>query len=183
MKKIAFLVVALVLIIGVVAAQEVTEQVPTTPGPSTDVTQMKWDWTTIVEVLLLGAIGGFVVNLLQDKGLYISALINKDDKKFLYFGFLADVIIGAIAALVVYGINPPTNILTIVVLGITSGIGGTAILMAYIKGKAADKNGARFDSIKSFIDRESTRGTIDTNTLKNFVDSLDKPREESSSTP
>lgn len=181
MKKIAFLIVALALIIGVVAAQETTDQAATTPVPTGE-TQAKWNGWTILGVLLLGAFGGFIVNLLQDKGLYIGALMKKDDKTFLYFGFPADMLIGATAALVVYGINPPSEILTIIVIGITSGIGGTAILMAYVKGKAADTKGVRLRSIKLFVDQEISRGAanIDTQVMKNFIDSLEETGEKSS---
>jgi hypothetical protein len=140
------------------------------------------DVKIIAMVLVLGAAGGIIVNLLQDKGLYIWARMKKDDKTFLYFGFPADMIIGATAALIVYGINPPqdANILTIIVIGITSGIGGSAILMAYVKGKAADNNGGKLQSIRLFVDKEITRGAphIDTTTMKNFIDSLEETREK-----
>jgi hypothetical protein len=92
-----------------------------------------------IAILVLGAIGGIVFALLMEKGLAWPYKETKDKQLIINFGFVADVIIGSVAAAVTYALNPPTGVMTLIVIGITSGIGGKAILTGYIKGKEADK--------------------------------------------
>ena len=91
-------------------------------------------------IFLLGAIGGIIFSLLMEKGLSFPFKVYNEDKlTMINFGFLADVIIGGVAAVVIYSLNPPASQLTFVVIGITSGIGGKAILTGYIKSKESEE--------------------------------------------
>ncbi|NYT17293.1 MAG: DUF4257 domain-containing protein [Methanomicrobiales archaeon] len=91
-------------------------------------------------IFVLGAVGGVIFSLLMEKGLTFPFKVYENDKlTMINFGFLADVIIGGMAAVLVYALNPPLSPLTFVVIGITSGIGGKAILTGYIKGKESEE--------------------------------------------
>lgn len=92
-------------------------------------------------ILALGAVGGIVFALLMEKGLSMPSKVYDTHGKLtmINFGFVADLIIGSVVAAVVYALNPPLSALTFVVIGITSGIGGKAILTGYIKTKESDE--------------------------------------------
>lgn len=91
-------------------------------------------------IILLGAVGGIIFSLLMEKGLSFPFKVYEHDKlTMINFGFLADLIIGSAAAVVLYALNPPASQLTFVVIGITSGIGGKAILTGYIKSKESEE--------------------------------------------
>ena len=92
-------------------------------------------------ILALGAIGGIVFALLMEKGLSMPSKVYDTHGKLtmISFGFAADLIIGSVAAAVVYALNPPLSAMTFVVIGITSGIGGKAILTGYMKTKESDE--------------------------------------------
>lgn len=93
-----------------------------------------------VVIFLLGAIGGILFSLLMEKGLSFPFKVYHDDKlTMINFGFLADVIVGGVAAAVVYSLNPPTSQLTFVVIGILAGIGGKAVLAGFVKSRESDE--------------------------------------------
>ena len=56
--------------------------------------------------------------------------------KFADLGFIADILIGVLVALIIYAINPLTDIFKLFVVTVTAGIGGSAILENYINVKA-----------------------------------------------
>jgi hypothetical protein len=91
-------------------------------------------------MFVLGAVGGIIFSLLMEKGLTFPFKVYENEKvTMINFGFLADVIIGGVAAALVYALNPPVSHLTFVVIGISSGIGGKAILTGYIKSKEREE--------------------------------------------
>jgi hypothetical protein len=93
-----------------------------------------------VGILILGAAGGIIFALLMEKGLTFPFKVYNDEKlTMLNFGFLADLIIGGVAAALVYALNPPVSPLIFVVIGVTSGVGGKAILTGYMKSKESDE--------------------------------------------
>ncbi len=95
-------------------------------------------------IFCLGIVGGFVLILLLERGIvwpYDEQDTNNHPK--FNFGFLADLIIGGFAALVVYAVNPPANVTQFIAAGITAGIGGKAILTGYIE----TKNNARLKGL------------------------------------
>jgi len=93
-----------------------------------------------IGIIALGAVGGIIFALLMEKGLTLPSKVYENDKLImLNFGFWADLIIGGVAAALVYAINPPVSPLTFVVIGVISGVGGKAILTGYMKSKESDE--------------------------------------------
>jgi len=92
-------------------------------------------------ILALGAVGGIIFALLMEKGLTMPSKVydTHGSLTMLNFGFAADLIIGSVAAALIYALNPPLSALTFVVIGITSGIGGKAILTGYMKTRDSDQ--------------------------------------------
>jgi hypothetical protein len=91
-------------------------------------------------IFVLGAVGGIIFSLLMEKGLTFPFKVYENEKlTMINFGFLADVIIGGMAAALVYALNPPVSQLTFVVIGVISGVGGKAILTGYIKSKDSEE--------------------------------------------
>jgi hypothetical protein len=90
-----------------------------------------------VGILVLGAVGAVIFALLMEKGLTLPYKVYDENGKvtMLNFGFFADLIVGSVAAVLVYALNPPVSTLTFVVIGVISGIGGKAVLTSYIKSK------------------------------------------------
>ena len=86
-------------------------------------------------ILALGAVGGIMFALLMEKGLTMPSKVydTHGSLTMLNFGFFADLIIGAFAAAFIYALNPPLSAPTFIVIGLISGIGGKAILTAYLK--------------------------------------------------
>jgi hypothetical protein len=57
----------------------------------------------------------------------------------LRFGFLGDMIVGGVTAASVYALNPPVSQQIFIVIGIIAGIGGSAVLTAYIRTRESDE--------------------------------------------
>ena len=92
-------------------------------------------------IFVLGAVGGIIFSLLLEKGLTFPFKVYENEKvTMINFGFLADVIIGGMAATLVYALNPPVSQLTFVVIGVISGVGGKAVLTGYIKSKDSEED-------------------------------------------
>jgi hypothetical protein len=88
---------------------------------------------------LFGILGGFVLGLLQDKGLEMPHFNKESGVTFIDAGFLADVLVGAAAGALTYALNPPAGQIQLFAATFTAGIGGSGILKAYIKGTAASE--------------------------------------------
>jgi uncharacterized membrane protein len=93
-----------------------------------------------IGIFLIGVVGGVVFALLMERGLTFPTKVYSNEKLIrVNFEFFADVIIGALAAVIVYALNSPQSQQTFVVLGIISGIGGSAILTAYMKSRESEE--------------------------------------------
>ena len=90
-------------------------------------------------IIVLGIIGGFAFALLLERAIVLPFIEMKDGHTKWNFGFVADLIIGGIAAVVAYSFNPPDTIQQFIAIGITSGIGGKAILTGYIETKKSQR--------------------------------------------
>ena len=97
-------------------------------------------WEDLIATVLLGAIGGLSLGLLQEKGLEMPHWYTNINVKFIDMGFFADVFIGMLAAVIVYALNPPDGALQLIFTTLTAGIGGSAILKSYIKGTQATQH-------------------------------------------
>ena len=95
-------------------------------------------WWDILYAALIGLAGGLAFGLLQDKGLALPHKTVDGGVTFLNFGFLSDMVVGALAAIVTYGVSQPSTQLALVLAALTAGIGGRVILKGYINGKIAD---------------------------------------------
>lgn len=93
----------------------------------------------------LGAAGGLGLAVVQDRSLEWPArqAARGDQPARVVLGFISDLIVGAVAALVTYGVNPPSDAARFVSTLIVAGIGGTAILQSYIADHAANRHQAR----------------------------------------
>ena len=77
---------------------------------------------------------------MQEKGLEMPRRYIDSHVKFIDMGFLADVFIGMLAAVIIYALNPPDSALQLIFITLTAGIGGSAILESYIKGTQATQH-------------------------------------------
>lgn len=102
-------------------------------------------WIDMVVTTAIGAVGGLGLGLLQEKGLEIPHLHREHGINFADFGFIADVLIGAMAAVIIYALNQPTGILQLVAVSLPAGIGGSAILKSYVKATTATKQASLTD--------------------------------------
>jgi len=106
-------------------------------------------WIDLVVAAVFGAIGGFGLGLLQERGLEMPHLYSETGVTFADLGFIADVLIGALAAVITYALNPPAGLLQLLAATITAGIGGSAILKGYIKGTAAREQASRAEMYRT----------------------------------
>jgi hypothetical protein len=88
---------------------------------------------------------------------------------FADLGFISDVLIGALAAVITYALNPPTGILQLIASATTAGIGGSAILKGYIKGTAVRQQANRAEMYRSVA-----AGVAKGEDVKNRLDELEK---------
>ena len=100
-------------------------------------------WWDLLLTLLLGAIGGFVLGLLNVNGLELPRHHQENGIKFYDLGFLADVVIGLVAAFLIYVLNRPIDKIHFIASAITSGIGGSAILRGFVEGTRAKVHAIR----------------------------------------
>ena len=96
-------------------------------------------WIDLGWASLFGALGGFGAGLLQDKGLEWPRQYRENNITYIKFGFFADILLGILAAIIVFTLNPPTGPAQLVASTIAAGIGGSAILKGYVNGKMADE--------------------------------------------
>ena len=129
-------------------------------------------WRDFAVAAALGAVGGFGLGLLQEKGLEMPHWYKETGVRFADFGFLADILIGALAAVIIYALNQPTGILQLIFATITAGIGGSAILKGYIKGTAAREQASLAEMYRA-VATDASRG-VDVNIVKDRLDDLDK---------
>ncbi len=89
---------------------------------------------------LCGLLGGFGLGLLHENGIELPRRRRKledDNSQTAYFdfGFLADMFIGGLAAVVVYALNPPATGTQLIGTSLVSGLGGAGILKGYIEAR------------------------------------------------
>ena len=89
---------------------------------------------------LCGLLGGFGLGLLHESGIELPRRRRKreDDNSetyYLDFGFLADMFIGALAAVVTYALNPPATSTQLIGASLVAGLGGAGILKGYIEAR------------------------------------------------
>lgn len=95
----------------------------------------------IVVVVACGLLGGFGLGLLHENGIELphrrSMLEdnNATPTPYLDFGFLADMFTGALAALIVYALNPPASGTQLIGTALVSGLGGAGILKGYVEAR------------------------------------------------
>jgi hypothetical protein len=106
-------------------------------------------WKDLLLAAVLGAVGGLGLGLLQEKGLEMPHWYTETGVHFADLGFISDLLIGALAAVIVYALNPPSGMLQLISSAITAGIGGSAILKGYIKGTALRQQANRAEMYRT----------------------------------
>lgn len=99
--------------------------------------------SVIADVLIVtacGLLGGFGLGLLHENGIELPrrrSVIGEDDQPTAYldFGFLADVFVGAMAAVIVYALNPSAEPMQLIGTSLVSGLGGAGILKGYVEAR------------------------------------------------
>lgn len=114
-------------------------------------------WKDLLLAAVLGAVGGLGLGLLQEKGLEMPHWYTETGVNFADLGFISDVLIGGLAAIITYALNPPPGILQLISSAITAGIGGSAILKGYIKGTAVRQQANRAEMYRN-VAAEAARG-------------------------
>lgn len=94
----------------------------------------------VIIVGVCGLLGGFGLGLLHENGIELPRRRRKVEEDstvtgYLDFGFLADMFIGGLAAVVVYALNPPANSTQLLGTSLVSGLGGAGILKGYIEAR------------------------------------------------
>lgn len=101
--------------------------------------------TTILLVFGLGCIGGITLDLIQFKGgLEIPHCCRKGEpvngeakKCFFDLGFVAELFVGGVAALVVFGLNPGLTGLRLMAFSMLAGVGGGGLLLSFVNATLA----------------------------------------------
>ena len=114
---------------------------------------------TLVLVLIVGAVGGLVHDIIY--GGFTAWELDRTGKPLsLKLGSVGDWILGAGAAFVTYAttyagaVTPATDI-QLAFLAFTSGIGGSAILKAYVNGKNADESETKIKAARALAQASS----------------------------
>ena len=79
-------------------------------------------WKDIIVAAGLGAVGGFGLSLLQEKGLEMPHWYKETGVHFADLGFIADILIGALAAVIIYTLDQPNEMLQLLSVAITAAI-------------------------------------------------------------
>lgn len=106
---------------------------------------------SILLAIVIGAIGGFALDLVQDGGLRGPSFGPRDSTWFLSLGFLSNMCIGALAAVITYSLNPPAELLPFIALTATAGVGGSAILKSYVNGQVAAQATANAEALRADV--------------------------------
>ncbi|HLV43415.1 MAG TPA: DUF4257 domain-containing protein [Aggregatilineales bacterium] len=94
--------------------------------------------TDVLIAAVCGLVGGFGLGLLAENGIELPrrrSKIESDASVTAYFdfGFLADVVIGAMAAVIVYALNPAATSVQLIGSSIVAGLGGAGILKGFVE--------------------------------------------------
>lgn len=90
-------------------------------------------WVDLMAAALFGGLGGFGLGLVQEKGLALPRPYRESEATFINLGFLGDVLIGALAAVLMYALNPPDGMLDMIATTIPAGIGGSGVFKGYLE--------------------------------------------------
>ncbi len=129
-------------------------------------------WKDLLLAVVLGAVGGLGLGLLQEKGLEMPHWYTETGVNFADLGFISDVLIGALAAIITYALNPPAGVLQLISSAITAGIGGSAILKGYIKGTALRQQANRAEMYRT-VAAEASKG-VDVKARLDDLEAADK---------
>lgn len=119
-------------------------------------------WIDLPVAFVCGAVGGLGLGLLQEKGLEMPHRYEDTGITFMDLGFIADILVGALAAIIVYALNQPAGVLQLFAAAITAGIGGSAILKGYIKDTAAREQARRAETYKAVATAASKGADVQT---------------------
>lgn len=90
-------------------------------------------WVDLLAAGLLGALGGLGLGLLQERGLELPHSTQESGIRFIDLGFIGDMLVGILAAVLMYALNPPEGLLQLIATGVPAGVGGSAVLKGYIQ--------------------------------------------------
>jgi hypothetical protein len=106
-------------------------------------------WFDLMTAALFGALGGFGLGLVQEKGLALPRPIRASGVTFVNLGFIGDVLIGALAALLMYALNPPDDLLGMIAITIPAGIGGSGVFKGYLESSKASMQATRAEMYRT----------------------------------
>jgi len=105
----------------------------------------------IVWVIIFGLAGGLAHELLNG-GFTFPLMEKKENAPLFYkFGSLGEILLGAGAAFVTYASSTPSAFIQICLLGFISGIGGSAILKAYVNGQVSTKEQTKVSAARAYV--------------------------------
>lgn len=94
------------------------------------------DWTALLVIVALGALGALAYDLAADGGRLDR--IRRDDQGWT-LGWIGKLVVGVVAALVMLALNPWDGWWQLIGTALTAGIGGEAILLAIAATRAAER--------------------------------------------
>ena len=129
-------------------------------------------WKDLLAAAAFGALGGLGLALLQEKGFEMPHWYKETGVHFADLGFIADILIGALAAAIIYTLDQPKEMLQLLSVAITAGIGGSAILKGYIKGTAARQHASLAEMYRAAV-TDASRG-VDKKIIENRLTELEE---------
>jgi hypothetical protein len=114
-------------------------------------------WVDLMAAALFGGLGGFGLGLVQEKGLALPRPVRESGVTFVNLGFLGDVLIGAVAAVLMYALNPPDSVPGMIATTIPAGIGGSGVFKGYLESARSNLQANRAEMYRTAA-WDATRG-------------------------
>ncbi len=85
-------------------------------------------WETVLKDIIFSLVIGGSVGIIGHVRKYGKIIMPRKTKKFIYLGFLEELLLGAVASLLLVLYTAPNSFVEIIIFSIIAGIGGDAVL-------------------------------------------------------
>ena len=125
-------------------------------------------WIDLMAAALFGGLGGFGLGLVQEKGLALPRPVHESGITFVNLGFIGDMLIGALSAVLMFALNAPGGLLEMIATTVPAGIGGSGVLKGYLEGTKATMQANRAEMYRTAA-WDATRGQDVTTRLEELA--------------